>query len=76
MINTSDWCTAMSDVLNMDLPWRSLRPQLVNTSANDSDCIIYESTFDAYTIHNKYGEASKCNIRKIKGIIMHGRSRM
>ncbi|XP_037684905.1 serine/threonine-protein phosphatase with EF-hands 2 [Choloepus didactylus] len=35
LINLSDWATAVESVLHLGLPWRMLRPQLVNSSTDN-----------------------------------------
>ncbi len=43
LISVNDWCDIVSRVLDLQLPWRTLKSRLVET---DSDgFVIYESTF-------------------------------
>ena len=42
-ISVNDWCNVVSCVLDLNLPWRTLKSRLVDT---DSDgWILYKSTF-------------------------------
>lgn len=34
-VTLSDWAVAVENVLHLGLPWRMLRPQLVNSSADN-----------------------------------------
>ncbi len=43
LISVNDWCDIVSRVLDLQLPWRTLKSRLVET---DSDgFVFYESTF-------------------------------
>ncbi|CAF1083754.1 unnamed protein product [Rotaria sordida] len=42
-ISINEWCDIVSRVLNLHLPWRTLKSRLVQTDSDGS--IIYESTF-------------------------------
>ena len=52
LIKVNDWCIAMSNVMQMDLPWRSLRVQLAQCSEDGQ--VDYQSTFHEMKIENKY----------------------
>ncbi|XP_021066753.1 serine/threonine-protein phosphatase with EF-hands 2 [Mus pahari] len=45
VITLSDWATAVESVLHLGLPWRMLRPQLVNSSADNA--LEYRSWLDS-----------------------------
>ncbi|EDL05264.1 protein phosphatase, EF hand calcium-binding domain 2, isoform CRA_b [Mus musculus] len=45
VITLSDWATAVESVLHLGLPWRMLRPQLVNSSADN--VLEYRSWLDS-----------------------------
>lgn len=47
-ISVNDWVNITSQVLDLKLPWRSLRPKLVKL--NQDGQIIYESIFDGIYI--------------------------
>ncbi|UJR31789.1 hypothetical protein I4U23_019267 [Adineta vaga] len=42
-ISVNDWCDIVTRVLDLQLPWRTLKSRLVDT--NENGLIIYESTF-------------------------------
>ena len=42
-ISVSDWCNVVSRVLDLNLPWRTLKSRLVDTDSNG--WILYESAF-------------------------------
>lgn len=45
VITLSDWAVAVEAVLHLGLPWRMLRPQLVNSSADN--VLEYKSWLDS-----------------------------
>jgi serine/threonine-protein phosphatase with EF-hand domain len=47
-ITLSEWCSTTSEILNLNLPWRTLRPKLVQV--NNSGLVLYESTFEGLTL--------------------------
>ena len=42
-ISVNDWCDVVTHVLDLQLPWRTLKPRLVETDINGF--VLYESTF-------------------------------
>lgn len=52
----SEWCQVMSDTLNMDLPWRSLRPHIV-TLNEETGLVEYYSTFEELKVTNRWHDA-------------------
>lgn len=48
MIKVAEWCQVMSDVMQLQLPWRQLRPKLVKSS--DNGLVEYHSTFEEFRI--------------------------
>jgi len=50
VISIVDWCTITGEVLDMKLPWRTLRPKLCKLDQNGM--VIYESTFEGLQISN------------------------
>ena len=42
-ISVNDWCDVVRHVLDLQLPWRTLKARLVETDTNG--WILYESTF-------------------------------
>ena len=53
LIKVSEWCQVMSDTLNMDLPWRSLRPHIV-TLDEETGLVEYYSTFEELKVTNRW----------------------
>ena len=53
LIKVSEWCEVMSDTLNMDLPWRSLRPHIV-TLDEETGLVEYYSTFEELKVTNRW----------------------
>lgn len=51
-ICSSDWCFAMETVLEMVLPWRTLKTKLVK--GDDSGNVYYESTFQELEVKHRY----------------------
>ncbi|CAF0731861.1 unnamed protein product [Didymodactylos carnosus] len=49
-ISLNEWCDIVTNVLNLKLPWRTLRSRLVEVNATDNTKIIYESTFKSYEL--------------------------
>jgi serine/threonine-protein phosphatase with EF-hand domain len=47
-VSLTDWCAVTSEVLNLSLPWRTLRSKLVQL--NSEGLVIYESTFEGLTL--------------------------
>ncbi len=47
-ITLADWCTTTTEILNLNLPWRTLRPKLVQLS--NEGLVLYESTFEGLTL--------------------------
>ncbi len=43
-ISINDWCQVTTDVLELKLPWRMLRPRLVKLNCHGM--VLYESTFE------------------------------
>ncbi|KAK3599955.1 hypothetical protein CHS0354_012601 [Potamilus streckersoni] len=52
-ISVNDWCFCMEMVLEMGLPWRTLRPRLVQIDNSDG-CVLWETTFEQLSIRNRY----------------------
>ncbi|KAL5012088.1 hypothetical protein ScPMuIL_010639, partial [Solemya velum] len=52
-IKMNDWHFVMETVLEMDLPWRTLRPKL---AICENDFVLYESTFEQKCIKHRYAE--------------------
>ena len=50
VINLNDWCLITGEVLDMKLPWRTLRPKLAKLDSDGN--VIYESTFEGLEISN------------------------
>lgn len=50
VININEWCMITGEVLDMKLPWRTLRPKLAKLDNNGQ--VIYESTFEGLEISN------------------------
>ena len=48
VISINDWCLATSEVLDMKLPWRTLRPKLAKLDSNGM--LLYDSTFEGLKI--------------------------
>ncbi|CAF0887943.1 unnamed protein product [Adineta ricciae] len=42
-ISVNDWCDVVTRVLDLQLPWRTLKSRLVDTDTNGN--VVYESTF-------------------------------
>ncbi|GFS02677.1 serine/threonine-protein phosphatase [Elysia marginata] len=46
MIQATQWCQAMETVMEIDVPWRLLRPRLVSSAVHtNGQQVLYESTF-------------------------------
>ena len=43
VLSVNDWCDVVSNVLDLNLPWRTLKSRL--TDVDNQGNIIYESTF-------------------------------
>ncbi|XP_064609574.1 serine/threonine-protein phosphatase with EF-hands 2-like [Liolophura sinensis] len=54
-IHSSVWCSCMENILEMDLPWRTLRTKLVKSDTNHN-MVIYETTFEQFKIQHKFTE--------------------
>jgi len=39
VITVTQWCGVMSQVLALDLPWRSMRQRLIQADSNQSDMV-------------------------------------
>ncbi len=50
VISVVDWCSVTGEVLDMKLPWRTLRPKLCKLDQNGM--VIYGSTFEGLQISN------------------------
>lgn len=50
VVSLNDWVTVTGDILDMRLPWRSLRSKLVQVDKNGN--VIYGSTFEGIKISN------------------------
>lgn len=61
------WCSVMGCVLEMDLPWRTLRSKLARCDENGM--VAYETTFEEMRIYHRY--SGVCLIKCIKGNKMH-----
>ena len=48
VITLNEWCTITTQILDLKLPWRVLRPKLVKT--NSVGLILYESTFQGLSL--------------------------
>lgn len=62
-IPVNDWCDIVSNVLDLQLPWRTLKSRLVDT---DSDgFVLYESSFRSkelqFTLNNPINMVRKRN---------------
>lgn len=51
-VNQYKWCSVMGCVLDMDLPWRTLRPKLARCDENGM--VAYETTFEEMRIYHRY----------------------
>lgn len=51
-VNQYEWCSVMGCVLDMDLPWRTLRPKLARCDENGM--VAYETTFEEMRIYHRY----------------------
>ena len=49
-ININDWCSITGEILELQLPWRTLRPKLVKL--NSDGLILYKSQFEGLSITN------------------------
>lgn len=50
VMSVNDWCSVTREVLNLSLPWRTLRPKLVKL--DKSGLVIYESAFEGLSLPN------------------------
>ena len=48
-----DWCYAIETVLEMQLPWRTLRSKLVKVDSKE-DYVLYNTTFEECQIRHRY----------------------
>lgn len=53
-ISILTWCACMENVLHLDLPWRTLAPNLNIIFVKDSLMVEYYSTFDQYELKCKF----------------------
>ena len=44
VLSLNDWCVITTDILGLNLPWRTLRPRLVEVNKNG--LVLYRSAFD------------------------------
>ncbi len=47
-ITLNDWCNITTEILNLHLPWRVLRPKLAEL--NKEGFVLYESTFEGLSL--------------------------
>ena len=52
IINCADWSFAMETVLEMELPWRTLKSKLAQTD-NDGN-VLYETSFETLQVKHRY----------------------
>ncbi|XP_060570933.1 serine/threonine-protein phosphatase with EF-hands 2-like [Ruditapes philippinarum] len=51
-INCADWSFAMETVLEMELPWRTLRSKLAETDEEGN--VLYETSFETLQVKHRY----------------------
>lgn len=51
-ITGNEWCSVMESVLEMALPWRTLKTKLVKT--DDCGNVYYETTFEKMEVRHRY----------------------
>ncbi|XP_066287975.1 serine/threonine-protein phosphatase with EF-hands 2-like isoform X1 [Branchiostoma lanceolatum] len=56
VITLRNWIKTMTSVLNLDLPWRALKNQLVTTP--DRDLVYYKSLFETFAVSHRFKETS------------------
>jgi hypothetical protein len=49
-----EWCVVMESVMQMDLPWRSLRSKIVKVDPNCDNTVLYHTMFDQYHLYHRY----------------------
>lgn len=59
-VNQYKWCSVMGCVLDMDLPWRTLRPKLARCDENGM--VAYETTFEEMRIYHRYSGVCLMNL--------------
>ncbi|XP_078602205.1 serine/threonine-protein phosphatase with EF-hands 2-like isoform X2 [Branchiostoma floridae x Branchiostoma japonicum] len=56
VITLRHWIQTMTSVLNLDLPWRALKNQLVTTP--DRDLVSYKSLFETFAVSHRFKETN------------------
>ncbi|KAK3099357.1 hypothetical protein FSP39_003230 [Pinctada imbricata] len=51
-ITHQDWCDAMEKVMEMELPWRTLRTKLTRSDYDGK--VLYETTFEEMRLYHRY----------------------
>ncbi|XP_046585083.1 serine/threonine-protein phosphatase with EF-hands 2-like [Haliotis rubra] len=51
-ISMCDWCSSMEEVVEVDVPWRMLKPKMVKT--DQDGMVLYKSMFEELQVQHRY----------------------